>query len=217
MEWVSDILVVMMELLLATNNQHKKREFERIFGNCRLLLPADVDIDYSHEETEDSFLGNAMGKAQTLWRMLPESYRRRDRTPDSLPFAVIADDSGICVDALDGRPGVYSARYGGESISASERNALLLGELEAVAQRGAHYVCCMVAILGADHFGVAQETWHGEIAEAPSQGTGGFGYDPIFYLPDQGLTVADIDDTKKDALSHRGKASRRIWRYLNPG
>ena len=157
-----------------------------------------------------------MGKAGTLWKMLPEKYRRRDRNPESAPFAVIADDSGICVDALDGRPGVYSARYGSESISDGERNALLLEEMKGVERRGAHYVCCMVAILGTDHFGVAQETWHGEIAQAPSEGTGGFGYDPIFYLPDRGLTVADIDDAEKDAISHRGKASRRIRRYLNP-
>lgn len=216
MEWVSDILVVMMELLLATNNPHKKREFEGIFEKCRLLLPGDIDIDFSHEETEDSFLGNALGKAKTLWNMLPEDYRRRDRRPGAAPFAVIADDSGICVDALDGRPGVYSARYGSESISDTERNALLLEELNGIGRRGAHYVCCMVAILGTDHFGVAQETWHGEIAHAPSKGTGGFGYDPIFYLPERSLTVADIADREKNAISHRGKASQRIWRYLNP-
>ncbi len=199
----------MMELLLATNNHHKKREFERIFEGARVLLPEDLGIAFSHEETEATFLGNALGKATTLEALLPPEYRSRDRR-----LAVIADDSGICVEALDGRPGVYSARYGSEALSDTERNERLLSELQGVADRRAHYVCCMVALEGEDRFGVVQETWHGEIARAPSRGTRGFGYDPIFFLPEQGLTVAEISDRKKDALSHRGKAGRRLWSYL---
>jgi XTP/dITP diphosphohydrolase len=195
----------MTDLLLATNNHHKKREFERIFEGARVLLPEDLGIAFSHEETEATFLGNALGKAATLRALLPPDYRR---------VAVIADDSGVCVAALDGRPGVYSARYGSETLSDTERNERLLSELEGVADRRAHYVCCMVAIEGEDRFGVVQETWHGEIAHAPSGGTRGFGYDPVFFLPERGLTVAEISDREKDALSHRGKASRRIWSYL---
>ncbi|MFP4432204.1 MAG: non-canonical purine NTP pyrophosphatase [Spirochaetota bacterium] len=203
----------MMDLLLATNNHHKKREFERIFEDARVLLPEDLGIAFSHEETETTFLGNALGKATALEALLPPEYRSRNRSPDR-KTVVIADDSGVCVAALDGRPGVYSARYGSETLSDTERNERLLSELQGVADRRAHYVCCMVAIEGDDRFGVVQETWHGEIAGAASTGTGGFGYDPIFYLPDQGLTVAEISDREKDALSHRGKAARRLWGYL---
>lgn len=202
-----------MELLLATNNHHKKREFERIFAGARILLPEDLDIAFSHEETETTFLGNALGKATALFRLLPPEYRSRDQSPGR-GFAVIADDSGVCVAALDGGPGVYSARYGSQDLSDAERNERLLSELEGVADRRAHYVCCMVALEGEDRFGVAQETWHGEIAPASSGGTRGFGYDPIFFLPERGLTVAEISDREKDALSHRGKASRRLWSYL---
>lgn len=203
----------MMDLLLATNNHHKKREFERIFDRARVLLPEDLGIAFSHEETESTFLGNALGKATTLQDLLPPEYQGRDQSSDRR-LAIIADDSGVCVRALDGRPGVYSARYGSQDLSDTERNARLLSELEGVADRRAHYVCCMVALEGEDRFGVVQETWHGMIAQSPSAGTGGFGYDPIFLLPEVGLTVADISDHDKDALSHRGKASRRILSYL---
>ncbi len=140
-----------------------------------------------------------------LRNQLPAEYRK---------VTVVADDSGICVHALGDRPGVYSARYGSESLSDAERNALLLAEMEGAEDRGAHYVCCMVAVRGEDRFGVAQETWHGEVAMEPSRGTGGFGYDPVFLLPERGLTVAEISDEEKDSLSHRGKASRRLWSYL---
>jgi len=201
----SAILVAMMELLLATNNRHKEREFARIFRGARILLPEDLGISFSHEETETSFLGNALGKAMALRNLLPAEVSGA---------TVVADDSGICVHALGGRPGVYSARYGSESLSDLERNALLLAEMEGIEDRSAHYVCCMVAVRGGDRFGVAQETWHGEIAREPSDGTGGFGYDPIFRLPELGVTVAEVGDEEKDSLSHRGKASRMLWSYL---
>ncbi len=202
----SGILVAMRDLLLATNNEHKKREFRRIFEGFSIQAPGDLGIEFFHEETATTFLGNALGKAVALWQALSPQQRET--------LTVVADDSGICVDALGGDPGVFSARFGSESFNDSERNAHLLSVLSGVSLRAAHYVCCMVALEAPDRYGAAQETWNGVIADAPSSGSGGFGYDPIFLLPDYGVTVAEISDAEKDAQSHRGKAARRLSCYL---
>lgn len=210
-----------MRLILATNNDHKRRELEGILSDHELLLPADLGVRFSHEETGDTFHDNALGKAIALYRMVAGDGTRGDDAAAAGAAAgagVIADDSGLSVAALGGRPGIYSARYGskpgGPELSDSQRNALLLGELEGVSDRRAHYTCCMALVLEPDRYYLCQETWHGEIAYAPSEGRHGFGYDPIFTLPEEGLTVSEIAPERKNRISHRGKAARDLATIL---
>ncbi len=192
-----------MELLLATENAHKRREIEAIFGEHRILLPSDLGLDYHHDETGTTYLDNALGKARTLYQVA--------RRP------VVADDSGLSVVPLGGAPGIYSARYGatlgGERLAAHERNALLLETLGDQTNRDAFFVCCMVLLMEDYRFFVAQETLAGRIGHEPC-GTGGFGYDPVFYLPDRQCTVAELDASEKNAISHRGRAGARIRAIL---
>lgn len=188
----------MTELLLASNNGHKHAEFARLFPGVRIVLPREIGLAFDHPEDGDTFFANAFGKAAALHALA--------RRP------VIADDSGLCVEALDGAPGLHSARYGSEGgakLAAPDRNALLLARLAGVADRRAHFVCCLVLVLDRDRFLAAQETVHGLIAPAP-RGARGFGYDPLFLLPDRGLTIAELPDAEKDLVSHRGRAARRI-------
>jgi XTP/dITP diphosphohydrolase len=122
---------------------------------------------------------------------------------------VLADDSGLSLPGLGGEPGVYSARYGsevyGEKLDAPVRNRYLLSRLKGIEDRRAFFVCCMVAVLEEYRFYTVQETLHGEIVDTPS-GRGGFGYDPIFYLPERERTVAQLPEGEKNRISHRGKA-----------
>jgi XTP/dITP diphosphohydrolase len=209
-----------MIILLSSANQHKVREFRAIFEGHRVLTPPDLGLDFDYEETGETFFANAHGKAQALYDLLTSDAAVSDAllrlNRDGEEVAVIADDSGICVHALGGRPGVYSARFGRDQGVASDeqRTLLLLEQLQGTDNRDAHYVCSMVAVTGTDRFVCVQETWHGRIAPARSGGTGGFGYDPVFFLPDLGCTVADISDSEKHRLSHRGKAARTLEAML---
>ncbi len=195
-----------MEIFLASNNGHKLAEMTRLFAGAgvRVRLPREAGVSFDFEETGASYLENAWGKALALHRLL-------DRP-------VLADDSGLCVEALGGEPGILSARYGSgsltEKLSNPERIAFLLGRMKGQADRRAHFVCCMVLALGGDRFLVAQETVHGLLAEAP-RGSGGFGYDPIFHLPELGRTLAELTDEEKDRISHRGRAARRLLSALS--
>ena len=211
-----------MIVWLATGNIHKKKELAKILSDAMLpettavdlKIPSEEGIAFDIEETGNSFLENAFIKARGLYRLLGERYPGDCHT-------VIADDSGICVDALDGRPGIFSARYGSttsEKISDSQRNALLLEEMWGnLNHREARFVCAMVLYLGPDHFYAAQETLEGELVlnMQCAKGTGGFGYDPIFFIPELGRTVAELSDKEKNRLSHRGKAGRVIGRILS--
>ena len=189
-----------MELVLATNNSDKAREFARIFsGDCGVTTAAELGVPFHYEEGVESFLADALGKAFALF--------------DKIERAVLADDSGLAVLALDGAPGVYSSRFGTEEgqekLSADERNRYLLERMESVEDRSAFFVCCMVLVLDRQRLFVAQETLEGVITLTPS-GLGGFGYDPLFYVPELGQTVAQLADDAKDRISHRGKAGRRL-------
>jgi XTP/dITP diphosphohydrolase len=188
-------------LTVATNNPHKLREFRRLFPEFRLLSPEQADCRFSFEETGTTYLENALGKALHLYHLIG--------TP------VLADDSGLEVKGLGGEPGIYSSRYGstGAKLSDFERNAYLLNRAASLSDRGCFFVCCMVAVFGEKRFFVVQETFHGVLAAEPS-GSGGFGYDPVVYLPEQGKTVAELEDEQKDAISHRGKAARRLAALL---
>jgi XTP/dITP diphosphohydrolase len=193
----------MTELLLASNNEHKHAEFVRLFPGVRIVRPREIGLEFDFAEDGASFLENALGKARAL------------RTVARRP--VIGDDSGLCVAALGGEPGVRSSRYGSDGtlkLETTERNALLLSRLCGTADRRAFFVCCLVLALDAERFVVVQETVHGEIAGSP-RGAGGFGYDPLFLLPDRGLTIAELPDAEKDLVSHRGRAARRMRAMLD--
>ena len=200
-----------MNWFIASNNQHKIREFQEILPNHKVFGPLDLAAEFNHQEIETSFAMNALGKATELWRLIQEHQAFQ---PGSL---IIADDSGLVVPALGGAPGVYSARYcaqpGHPELTDHQRNQLLLANLQGVTQRQAYYVCSLVLVHGLDRFDCVQETWEGEIALAESQGTGGFGYDPLFYLPDLKSTVAELGEGIKSRISHRSKAVQRLIKF----
>jgi XTP/dITP diphosphohydrolase len=188
-------------LTVATNNPHKLREFRRLFPDFRLLSPDQAGCPFSFEETGTTYLENALGKAQHLHRLIEGP--------------VLADDSGLEVVALGGEPGIYSSRYGSKDAKLSdfERNAYLLSRASSLNDRRCFFVCCMVAVFGEKRYFLAQETFRGLLAAEPS-GSGGFGYDPVVYLPEIGKTVAELGDKEKDGISHRGKAARRLRAML---
>lgn len=194
-----------MKIYFASGNAHKRDEMARIFSGHLIVIPSDEGIDFDPEETETTFGGNSLLKAKCLY--------------DIVHQPVLADDSGICVDALGGAPGVYSARYGsenGEKLDARERNALLLSRMAGITDRTCRFVCNMTLYLGADRYVSAQETLEGTLVESLEDGRGsrGFGYDPVVYLPSWGKTVAELSDEDKDAVSHRGKAGRILARMV---
>ena len=191
-----------MTLLLATNNDHKRQELEAIFPDWTLLTPSDVGRPgWDHDETADTFLGNALGKAQALWNEVGGIH------------PVLADDSGICVDALGGAPGIYSARYcqkdAGRKLSDHEKNLLLLKNLEGISDRKARFVCALALVAGPHRVFTAEESWEGEVALSV-EGIHGFGYDPLFFLPEHGVSSAQLAPATKNRLSHRYRACRRI-------
>ncbi|MDR2924179.1 MAG: non-canonical purine NTP pyrophosphatase [Treponema sp.] len=230
-----------MTIWFATGNAHKKAELSAILRthgvDCRLLIPKDAGLDFDPEETGNSFHENALLKAGALYAMLDGARPFRDRPVRAIPplfsagDAVIADDSGICVDALGGRPGIYSARYAGagnseqgtvnsgKKLEAGERNVLLLQELGDNPNRKARFVCAMVLMYSPSRFFIAQETMEGELVKdlKHAKGTGGFGYDPILFIPELGRTVAELSEEEKNTISHRGKAGKIIAGIMRGG
>ena len=212
-----------MVIWFASGNVHKKRELATILASDILSnailsndilvkTPSDAGLEFAPEETGNSFVENALIKAVALYKLLEES--RPDAYTGGDP--IIADDSGLCVDALDGRPGIHSAYYGGIELSSKERNTLVLSELGNNPMRNARFVCAMVLYYGPERFYIAQEKLEGELARNMqlARGLGGFGYDPILYLPEFGRTVAELSDEEKNRISHRGKAAMAIGRFL---
>jgi len=217
-----------MVIWFASGNIHKKKELASILSGAavagtawELKIPSEAGIAFGPEETGNTFLENALLKAGELHRLLAERGVLRHGEP------VLADDSGICVDALGGRPGIHSAYYRGPNthaghdapgakLDAGEQNALLLEELGDNPQRSARFVCAMVLYYNPDRFFAAQETLEGELVESKdsARGKGGFGYDPVLYIPALGRTVAEISEEEKNRWSHRGKAGRAIARLL---
>ena len=192
-----------MHVYLASGNRHKQEEFAAILKGHRISIPSDVGILFDPEETGTTFLENALLKARVLY--------------ESVKCPVIADDSGLCIDALGGKPGIYSARYGmknGVQLKAEERNQLVLQQMEGVENRRCRFVCCIAVILDFNRFFTVQETCEGIITESEI-GSHGFGYDPIVYLPEIGKTVAELTAQEKNELSHRGKAGRVVAQLLN--
>jgi len=192
-----------MLLYMATNNKHKLDEIRLALPSLEIRTPQDAGVVFDFPEDADTFRDNSTGKALALWSMV--------RKP------VLADDSGLCVDALDGRPGVLSARYGSldgsTPLDATARNALLLEEMRGIRNRSCRFVCCMSLVMSPDRMYIVQETCEGELLQAP-RGEGGFGYDPVVYLPELGLSVAELSAEDKNRVSHRGRAVARMARIL---
>ena len=200
-----------MNIIAATGNKHKKIELSAIFTGHTILTPDEIGIlDFDPEEVEESFLGNSLGKAQALRDLI-------SGREDLGEFAVLADDSGLCVRALGGGPGIFSARYGsdvfGRMLESPERNGYLLEQMAGMTDRKASFVCCMSLILDEYRIYTVQEQLDGEII-GEEVGTGGFGYDPVFYLPAYGKTVAELPPELKNAISHRGKAGKLLAALL---
>ena len=188
----------MKSLVLASGNRGKRDEIQALlepFGT-RVVTQTELGVTEA-EEPHDSFRDNALAKARHV------CFATR------LP--ALADDSGLCVDALGGAPGVYSARYAGEPRSDERNNQKLLAELQNHRDRRAHYVCVLVLMRGPGDTEplVAEAEWHGEIALAP-RGSGGFGYDPLFRLPELGKTAAELQPAEKNRISHRGLALAKL-------
>lgn len=188
----------MSKLVLASGNPGKVREFRRLLAPLGFELLAQNELDMPEaEEPHVTFVENALVKA------------RHASAHAGLP--ALADDSGICVDALSGQPGVLSARYAGYPKSDQRNNQRLLAELETAVNRDAHYYCVLVFVRRAEDPEpiIAEGVWQGEILHQP-RGNGGFGYDPLFLDVDSGLSGAELPLELKNERSHRGKALRDL-------
>lgn len=181
--------------LIATSNEHKVREINPFFGGLTVELIGlrDVGIDEVIEENGDSFAANARLKALHYHRL------------SGLP--TLADDSGLVIDALDGEPGVHSSRYLGAEVSHADKITHILERMRPVPEenRGAHFACSLAFAFRDEIFSTITKRVFGRITETP-MGTGGFGYDPIFYCPEIGCTFGQADPADKNRVSHRGKA-----------
>lgn len=189
-------------IVIATGNPGKLREIDVLLEGLGVRCSAQSEFGVEPgPETGDTFVANAIQKAVYA------------AAATGLP--AIADDSGLVVDALDGRPGIFSARYAGPSASDEENVDKLLTEMENIEERAAHFHCAAVYVRGADDARpvVAEASWHGVISRERS-GQGGFGYDPVFYLPELKCTSAELPAAQKNALSHRGMAFRALREQL---
>ena len=188
----------MQKLVLASNNAGKVREFQELLApfHFQVIPQGELGIP-SAEEPHHTFVENALAKA------------RHASAVSGLP--ALADDSGICAHALDGAPGVYSARYAGIDGDSSANNQKLIAALQGKTDRGAHYVCALVMVNSANDPEplIVQTRWHGQIIDE-ARGNHGFGYDPHFFLPELGSTAAQLEPSEKNLMSHRGQALREL-------
>jgi XTP/dITP diphosphohydrolase len=191
-----------MKLVLASNNAKKLKELDAILAPLGWELVPQGELDVPEvEEPHCTFVENALAKARHASQLT------------GLP--ALADDSGLCVDAFGGAPGVYSARYAGEPRSDARNNEKLLAELGNSHQRAAHYVAVIVFVRHADDPQpiIAEGEWHGEILPA-ARGESGFGYDPLFYVRELDKSAAELDAAEKNRRSHRGQALARLVERL---
>jgi XTP/dITP diphosphohydrolase len=188
----------MDKIVIASNNAGKLRELGAILAQAGIAVVPQSELGVAEaEELHLTFIENALAKARHASR--------------ETGMPALADDSGLCVDTLDGAPGVHSARFAGEPKSDERNNHKLLEMLALVSDRRAHYYCAIVLVR--TPFDpqplIAEGAWQGEIIATP-RGSGGFGYDPYFYLPDLGKTAAELDAAHKNAISHRGTALQNL-------
>lgn len=194
--------IMKQKIVLASNNAGKLKEFQQILSPLGMDLYAQAQLGVPDApEPFFTFVENALAKA------------RHASLLTGLP--AIADDSGICVNALGGAPGVFSARYAGEPKSDQRNNEKLIQALADNEDRSAYYYCVLVYVRSAQDPQpvIADGRWHGEIVATP-RGDGGFGYDPYFYLPELKKTVAQLDSPQKNSLSHRAQALQELLKKL---
>ena len=191
------------EIVLASGNPGKLREFRQMLepAGYRVVPQSDSRVSEA-DEPYFTFVENALAKARHVARQTGKP--------------ALADDSGLCVNVLGGRPGVLSARYAGEPKSDDRNNALLIRELSGIEDRSANYYCVLVYVRFADDPQpvIADGRWFGKIIDHP-KGTNGFGYDPYFWLPEFGKTAAELTPEEKNSHSHRGMALRSLLEKLS--
>jgi XTP/dITP diphosphohydrolase len=194
---------VPQKILIATRNQGKVDEIRAMMSGFPTVFLSLADVKEAPEVTEDgdTFEENAIKKARTI--------------AESTGIVSLADDSGLCIDALDGRPGVRSARYAGENASDAEKCTVILEEMHGVreALRTARFVCVLALAWPYAETELFRGVCEGMITAEP-RGKAGFGYDPIFYYPEAGCTFAEMDRGAKNRVSHRGRALRQLAKYL---
>jgi len=190
------------ELVLATRNKGKMEEFRKLLKEYfqSVVSIADVRPGLEVRETGESFRENALIKARRVFQ--------------ETGAPTLADDSGLEVEALDGRPGVHSARYAGPGARDLDNVRKLLGELNGIQRREARFVCCLALVFPDGMEVVVEGSCGGVIAGEPS-GKGGFGYDPVFFLPERNMTMAELPPSEKNTISHRGRAVRALGMYLS--
>jgi XTP/dITP diphosphohydrolase len=190
-------------LVLASNNAGKLAEFAQLLAPLGFAIKSQRELDIPEaEEPFGTFVENALAKARHASQL------------SGLP--ALADDSGICVPALGGAPGVQSARYAGEPRSDAANNAKLVHDIAAYDDKSAYYYCVLVMVRHAEDPQpiIADGVWHGQLIEQP-RGQGGFGYDPYFFLPSLDKTAAELSAEEKNQLSHRGQALRALINKLS--
>lgn len=187
----------MKKIVLASGNIGKLNEFRAMLKNFEVLSPKQLNVEFDVDETGETFYENALIKARALY--------------EHCKLPTIADDSGLCVAALNGAPGVYSARYSGGTDK--DNNAKLLRELLGQKDRSAYFESCIVYFDGEKTIAATGRTY-GKIAQAES-GAGGFGYDPLFISDDLGKTFGEASEAEKNAVSHRSRALAELVEKLN--
>lgn len=199
----------MRRIVFATGNKGKMREIKEIMSgfDIEIVSMREAGVEVDVEEDGTTFMENSFIKA----RAVADKCRQAGYTDD----IVLADDSGLVVDALGGEPGIYSARYLGEDTPYSIKNAKIIERMEGVPEdeRSARFVCAIACVLPDGRELGAEETYEGAIGYE-EKGANGFGYDPIFYLPDRGVYSAELDSDEKNRISHRGKALVKMKEIL---
>ncbi len=190
-----------MKIVAATTNKGKVREFQEVLGGigCEVVSMQDVGLNLEIEETGSTYKENALIKARAVSLLCD--------------CAVMADDSGLCVDALDGAPGLYSARFAGDGATDEDRNQKLLAAMRGVENRHAEYVACIAFIFPDGREVTAEGKVEGEIM-TEEHGSGGFGYDPLFYCTEIKKCFGLASPDEKNAVSHRGKALHELCEIL---
>ena len=197
-----------MKVIFATGNMGKMREIRAIMSDTdtEVLSMKEADVYTDVVEDGSTFMENAFIKARAVAKLVKQK---------GITAAVVADDSGLVVDALGGEPGIYSARYLGEDTPYKIKNAKIIERLEGVEdeKRTARFVCAMAVVFPDGSEDCYEATYEGRIGYE-EKGPNGFGYDPIFYLPDRGVYSAELDPDEKNRISHRGKALEGIKEIL---
>lgn len=208
--------IIHMNVIIATHNKHKIEEIGDVIKDSRIKVSSLLDHEVKlPPETGATFVANARIKALTVCNALKnESQFSANCTPNDI--WVLADDSGLAVDALNGQPGVYSSRYSGEPVDYDRNNRKLLQELKGVPfeKRTAYFICSMILIDPAGKEYEIEGRVNGFISEKGSEGTEGFGYDPVFYLSEYKCTIAEIPLSEKNKIGHRGLAAKKALEIL---